>query len=427
MAGKRAWYEIKAQADDEAEVWIYDEIGGGGGMFSDPGISAKDFVTELAAIKASSIALHINSPGGSVFDGQAIYNALQRHPASVTTYVDGLAASIASVVALAADKVVMAANSLFMIHNPTGMTMGTAEDMRKMGDVLDKVQGTIAGVYVEKTGLPEDEISAAMNNETWYSADEAKALGYADEVGNAVDLAACASFDLTVYHHAPAQLLEVLDATTPFADLPINADRAAPFGRGNTEPDVRTWASSDGSGDKDTIDWAKYEQAFFWVDPADPKSFGSYKLIFAGVSAGKLDARVGGIHLAAAVMDGARGGVTIPEADRQGVKDHIKRYYDKLKETVPWEQKGGGDMAAPLNVGRTINAANEQKLKDAAKLINDVLSSIGGSSSSSDEITPPAAAEAAGVPSAEDTAKAQSRTLIPAHLRKSYPQRKESS
>ena len=201
---ERKWYEIKNAGAASAEVWIYEQIGAD---FFSEGVSAKDFVREIAALKVTQLDVHINSPGGSVFDGQAIYNALRSHPAKVTSYVDGLAASIASVIALAADNVVMAGNALMMIHDPVGGAFGSSGDMRKMADILDTVAGTIAGVYVEKTGKPVDEVTAAMADETWFNAKEAVAFGLADEVAQPLDVAA--SFDLQAlgFRKVPEQLL----------------------------------------------------------------------------------------------------------------------------------------------------------------------------------------------------------------------------
>lgn len=217
------WYSIKAKADKSAEVWIYEQIGedwwGGG-------VTAKDFTKELKALDVDSIDLHINSPGGAVFDGNAIYNALKSHRASITTYIDGLAASIASVIALAGDKVVMAENALFMIHDPWGMAMGTADDMRSTADVLDKVKGTITGVYASRTGRDEDDIAADMKAETWYSASEALAAGFVDEVGAEMKLAAC--FDLTAmpFKHVPETLLSE----------PQDSVEEPPVGQADDEP-----------------------------------------------------------------------------------------------------------------------------------------------------------------------------------------------
>jgi ATP-dependent Clp endopeptidase proteolytic subunit ClpP len=186
MEGKMNWFEIKAKAD-VTEVWLYDEIG----MW---GTSAKQFVTELSAIKSPQIELHINSPGGDVFDGIAIYNVLKNHPAQITSYIDGIAASIASVIALAGKRVVMAGNALWMMHNPVGVKVGAAEDMRKMADVLDKVRDTLVQAYSAKSGQTDDEIKALLDAETWLDADEAKEAGFVDEVGDEMDLAACAKF-----------------------------------------------------------------------------------------------------------------------------------------------------------------------------------------------------------------------------------------
>ena len=209
----RDFYSIKAKADKTAEVWVYEQIGED---FWGDGVSAKNFTKELKALDATAIDLHINSPGGAVFDGHAIYNALKAHPAIVTTYIDGLAASIASVIALAGDKVVMADNALFMIHEPWGMAMGTADDMRKTADVLDKTRDTIVGVYQDKTRKDEQELRDAMSAETWYSASEALDAGFVDEVGAALQVAACADWKSLPFMNAPESLFA--EAEAPVAE-----------------------------------------------------------------------------------------------------------------------------------------------------------------------------------------------------------------
>ena len=208
MKAERKWYQIEAQTGARADLWIYEEIGTD---FWGEGLTAKKFVEDLAALEVDHIALHINSPGGSVFDGQAIFNAIERHPATVTTYIDGIAASIASVIALAGDTVEMAANALFMVHDPYGMAMGTSADMRQMADVLDKVGDTIIGVYERKTGLAPEAILEAMAAETWYTAAEAEAAGYADSVAAPVKAAALSRFDFKSlgYRHVPDALARV--------------------------------------------------------------------------------------------------------------------------------------------------------------------------------------------------------------------------
>jgi len=185
------WYEIKDKAD-KAEIWIYEEIGED--FWTGGGITAKNFQKELAAIKAGQIDLHINSPGGLVFDGITIYNLLKNHPANVTTYIDGLAASIASVIALAGDKVIMAENALYMIHNVSGGVIGTANEMRDYADKLDKVEGSSIKTYAAKTGKTDEEIKALLDAETWMTADEALEMGFVDEISGEADMAACAKF-----------------------------------------------------------------------------------------------------------------------------------------------------------------------------------------------------------------------------------------
>ena len=184
------WYQISDKAD-KAEVWIYEEIGED--FWTGGGVTAKNFQKELSAIKAGQIDLHINSPGGAVFDGITIYNLLRQHPANVTTYIDGIAASIASVIALAGDKIVMAENALYMIHNPSGMVMGTASDMRTFADTLDKVGGSMVTAYTGKTGKDVETIKALLDAETWFTAGEAKEMGFVDEISEEMDMAACVS------------------------------------------------------------------------------------------------------------------------------------------------------------------------------------------------------------------------------------------
>lgn len=200
------WYSIKANLEqDITELWIYDEIGES--WFEDS-VTAKDLCQELAGIKSSDIHVHINSPGGSVFDGQAIYTALVNHPAKVTTYVDGLAASIASVIACAGDTVVMAENAMLMVHDPWSLAVGNAADLRDAADVLDKVAESLVTVYAARTGLPADEVKAIMAAETWYTAAEAVEAGFADEVTPAKRIAA--KFDLSKFQHPPKAALPEL-------------------------------------------------------------------------------------------------------------------------------------------------------------------------------------------------------------------------
>lgn len=170
------WYRIEAKAGDRrAEVSIYDEIG----MW---GTTAKDFAGEIRALEVDAITLRINSPGGDAWDGVAIYNAVKDHPAQVTVVVDGIAASAASVIAQAGDRIVMNRGSQMMIHDASGLVMGNAEDMREFAEVLDKMSDSLAGIYAARAGGTVEEWRATMRKDTWYMAAEAVEAGLADEV-----------------------------------------------------------------------------------------------------------------------------------------------------------------------------------------------------------------------------------------------------
>lgn len=193
----KSWYRIEAKADEPATVYIYDEIG----MW---GVTAKDFIREIDAINAGSISLRVNSPGGDVFDGIAIYNAIRNHPAQVTTQVDGIAASIASIIAMAGDTITIAKNAFFMVHNAWAMAMGNAEEMRKMADTLDKIDTTLIKTYTERTGQTQRAVRQMMADETWLNADEAVSLGFADKLTDSPG--AKAAFDLSRFRNAPKEI-----------------------------------------------------------------------------------------------------------------------------------------------------------------------------------------------------------------------------
>lgn len=192
MTSPRPWYKIRNADNGVAEVYIYEQIGED--WWTGDGVTAKQFAQDLRAITAANIHLHINSPGGLVFDGQAIHTTLRNHPATVTTYIDGLAASIASVIALAGDHVIMAENALFMIHDPSGGCLGTADDMRKMAAALDAIKDSIVTVY-ERTGQDRALLEQAMADETWYTAAEALQAGFVDEVAGPQQVAAALTLD----------------------------------------------------------------------------------------------------------------------------------------------------------------------------------------------------------------------------------------
>ena len=193
----KRWFDFRAQAGG-AEIVIYDEIGAFG-------IPAKAFLDEVKALgPVAELTVRVNSPGGSVFDGVAIYNALKRHEAKVTVWIDGIAASIASMIAMAGDEIVMPENAMLMLHDPSGLVMGTAADMRGMADALDKMKAGMVAAYRYKSGRDDAEIEALMAAETWLSAQEALEVGMADRVEQPVRMAA--HFDLSRFHNTPPQL-----------------------------------------------------------------------------------------------------------------------------------------------------------------------------------------------------------------------------
>lgn len=180
----KTWFNIipKAEGSSEVEISIYDTIGS-------YDINAKQFAEDIKDIQADTIHLRLNSPGGSVIDGIAIYNSIKRHPAKVVTHIDGLAASMASVIAMAGDEVHMADNALFMIHNPWTVSIGDADELRADADLLDKMQASILSAYGRSQYEPE-EIKDRMDAETWFTAQEAYEAGFVDHIDTGLRAAA---------------------------------------------------------------------------------------------------------------------------------------------------------------------------------------------------------------------------------------------
>lgn len=206
------WFTIKNKADDTpAQVYIYDEIGFWG-------TEASDFVQQLVALDADKIDLHLNSPGGEIFDGLAIYNALKQNKAEVTVYVDGLAASAASFIAQAGDKVIMARNAQMMIHDGIAMAYGNEQDMLDTAELLGKLSNNIADIYAQsakKRGFDdsytEEYYRGLMRAELWMNGTEALEFGLADEVTDSDDEEAEKAknkWDLSFYNSAGREQAE---------------------------------------------------------------------------------------------------------------------------------------------------------------------------------------------------------------------------
>ena len=207
----KPWFTLKNQDNKPTELLIYDVIGDW------QGLSARELVQDLKAIDSDELVVRINSPGGSVFDGIAIYNALRYHSANVHVRIEGLAASIASVIAMAGDSITMAENSLMMIHNPLGWVGGEAEDMRRTADMLDKATEAIALAYSGKSGKPIEDITPLMASETWFTAKEAHEHDLVDVIDKPVQLAA--SLDLSIFQNVPEALMP--KAPQPPAPKPV--------------------------------------------------------------------------------------------------------------------------------------------------------------------------------------------------------------
>jgi ATP-dependent protease ClpP protease subunit len=212
--GRNDWYRITNAAKGPAQLHIYDEIG----FF---GVTAGDMIADLAAVKGD-IEVHLNTPGGEVFDGIAIYGALKQRDGIVRIVVDSLAASIGSVIAMAADpgNLIIAKNASMMIHDGFGMGIGNAGDLRELADLLDKTSDNIASIYADRTGQPAAQWREAMLAETWYVGQEAVDAGLADFVQGAEPAdgpaaALAATWDLSIFAKRPGD--------PPAAPLPAAA------------------------------------------------------------------------------------------------------------------------------------------------------------------------------------------------------------
>ena len=187
--GKKFWKFNAKENSDEGELLLYGDISDSTWWGDE--ITPKNFKEELDSLgDIKTLNVYINSGGGDVFAGQAIYSMLKRHSATVNVYVDGLAASIASIIAMAGDSVKMPKNAMLMVHNPWSFGMGNANDFRKLADDLDKVRESMISVYEDKTGMEKESIVELMDAETWMTAEEAVEFGFADEIEEEKQVAA---------------------------------------------------------------------------------------------------------------------------------------------------------------------------------------------------------------------------------------------
>lgn len=338
----RPWYRISNSAGDEAELLLYDDIGGWFGTY------AEDFDADLKAVTAPKLTVRVNSPGGSVFEGMAIASMLRSHPADITVRVDGIAASIASVIAMAGDRVVMMPGATMMIHDASGMCLGDAADMAKMAELLDLLSNNIADIYAAKAGGTRDEWRTTMRAEKWYLAQEAVDAGLADEVAT-MDRPEPAepemrkAWDLKAYGYAGPE--QAPPATTPTLTIDVASlvgeafveqVRAAVLKSVGQTPTVSDTASAahhtatensawDGPGAVSSMpnDKATLRYCHAWYDPdGDPDAKSSYKFPHHRKQGGP--ANLAACRNGLARLDSA----DIPESEREGVRKHLQAHLD---------------------------------------------------------------------------------------------------
>ena len=213
---------IRADASgDVGHVYVYDVID------SYWGASAKALVEALAGMKGKPVALHLNSPGGDVFEARAMVSALRAHGSPVTTYIDGLAASAATYLALSGDQVHITDGGMFMVHNSWTVAWGNKTELRSTADLLDKIDGTIAADYMRKTKASTEQVTAWMEAETWFTAQEAFDAGFVDAIDGQADApAAMSKWNLSAYANAPR-----IEPPKPEPELSAIADNQSRLNR----------------------------------------------------------------------------------------------------------------------------------------------------------------------------------------------------
>lgn len=196
-------YSMKAKGKSEAEIILYGDVGDS--WFG--GVTAKQFADDLKALgKVDTINLRINSAGGDVFDGLTIYRRLVDHPAKIISHIDGVAASIASVIAMAGNEIRISESGFLMIHDAWGIAIGSSADMRTMADLLETTTGSIRDVYVARTGNDDDKVKNWMSEETWFTAAEAVEFGFAETIADNLRIAARIDPEKHKFRKAPSAL-----------------------------------------------------------------------------------------------------------------------------------------------------------------------------------------------------------------------------
>lgn len=213
---KQKYWQFKNKSETSADLYLYVEIADWGcGYYTHSAQSFKQELDDLGDIDILNI--YINSPGGDVFEGIAITNMLLRHKAHKKVYIDGLAASIASVIAMAGDEIHMPQNSMLMIHNAWTYTCGNSNDLRELADNLDKINDSIRKTYLKKAGskLDEETLKSLLDKESWLTAQECFTYGLCDFIGEAINISNCikkeSSKMIKAYKNIPNNLLKIIN------------------------------------------------------------------------------------------------------------------------------------------------------------------------------------------------------------------------
>ena len=360
---KKFW-EFRNLSEEEAELLLYGDIASDL-PWADAGdtVTPQKFYEELKSLKNKAVTVRINSAGGDVFAAHAIYTQLKSHKAGVTVIVDGLAASAASIVAMAGDTVKMPSNAMMMIHNPALFTFGflTSDEMRKYAEQLDAVKGSIINAYTMKTGLDRDTLSKMMDEETWMTGQEAMEMGFADEImfesvpveskGNIL-VVNSVSHDMSRFKTFP-RMPEVVNGVAP---KDVSREKA---------PEGEPWEAPALSDFTDK-QWEELSDAekrriaghFAWAASMPPDRYSDLKLPHHRPSDGAVVWR--GVANAAARLPQS----DIPSTDIEKVQEHLGSHYKQFDRVPPWEEEKSEDML-PKKEGEKMNIQTVDELKTA--------------------------------------------------------------
>jgi len=360
---KKFW-EFRNLSEEEAELLLYGDIASDL-PWADAGdtVTPQKFYEELKNLKNKAVTVRINSAGGDVFAAHAIYTQLKSHKAGVTVIVDGLAASAASIVAMAGDTVKMPSNAMMMIHNPALFAFGflTSDEMRKYAEQLDAVKGSIINAYMMKTGLDRDTLSKMMDEETWMTGQEAMEMGFADEImfesvpveskGNIL-VVNSVSHDMSRFKTFP-RMPEVVNGVAP---KDVSREKA---------PEGEPWEAPALSDFTDK-QWEELSDAekrriaghFAWAASMPPDRYSDLKLPHHRPSDGAVVWR--GVANAAARLPQS----DIPSTDIEKVQEHLGSHYKQFDRVPPWEEEKSEDML-PKKEGEKMNIQTVDELKTA--------------------------------------------------------------